>query len=168
MSLPNYWSGPIEVAASDPDHIDKWGYYFNGTTNYIINPYFRDNIVLEYEERFGPWNSIGTLTKEQGILEISVINPENFGKSEEIAYSNGNSFIRLSSRPIWYGTYNYRNVNVDTRYIEKAIETKMVQSYRDRLNDKSIMKTLVPIFESTNNDQPYVIGLVYHYGLIEN
>lgn len=166
LALPNYWSGPIEIAASDPDHIDKWGYYFDGKANYIINPYFRDKLVLEYEERFGPWKSIRTLTKEQGILEISVINPVNFGKSEEIAYSNGNSFIRLSSRPLWYGTYNYRNVTVDSGYIEKAMESKMTHSYRDTLNRKSIMKTFVPIFDNTN-EQPYVIGLVYHYGLIE-
>ncbi|MGX6446017.1 putative bifunctional diguanylate cyclase/phosphodiesterase [Neobacillus sp. K501] len=166
LSLPNYWSGPIEIAASDPDHIDKWGYYFDGTTNYMINPYFRDNVVLEYEERFGPWNSIRTLTKEKGILEISVINPKNFGKGEEIAYSNGNSFIRISSRPIWYGTYNYRNINKDSTYIEKAMYSKKTQSYKDVLNDKSVMKTFVPIFDH-NKEQPYVIGLVYDYGLIE-
>ena len=27
LTLPHYWSGPIEIASSDPDHIDKWGYY---------------------------------------------------------------------------------------------------------------------------------------------
>lgn len=166
LSLPNYWSGPIEIAASDPDHIDKWGYYFDGTTNYMINPYFRDNVVLEYEERFGPWNSIRTLSKEQGILEISVINPKNFGKGKEIAYSNGNSFIRISSRPIWYGTYNYRNIKLDSTYIKKAMDSRRTQSYKDLLNGKSIMKTFVPIIDQ-NREQPYVIGLVYDYGLIE-
>ena len=33
QTLPHYWSGPIEVASSNPDHFDKWGYYYDGSTN---------------------------------------------------------------------------------------------------------------------------------------
>jgi diguanylate cyclase len=165
LTLPNYWSGPIEIADSDPDHIDKWGYYYDGSTNYIINPYFRDNEVLEYEERFGPGKTIEGFT-EHGVLELSVFNPKNFGKKKEVVYSNGNSYIRLSARPIWYGTYNYPNIQKDTVFIEKALKTTKVQSYKDDLNGKSVMKTFVPVL--SKNDQPYVIGLVYNYGIIQN
>ena len=35
LTLPNYWTGPIEIAASNPDHTDKWGYYYDGTTNVV-------------------------------------------------------------------------------------------------------------------------------------
>nr|WP_263325152.1 EAL domain-containing protein [Neobacillus sp. Marseille-Q6967] len=168
LSLPNYWSGPIEIASSDPKHVDKWGYYYDGTTNYIINPYFRDKVVLEYEQRFGPGNTIENFTKEEGILELTVFNPKNFGEKEEIVHLNGNSFIRISARPVWYGQYNYRNIAVDKGFIEKAVNTKRAQSYREHLNGKSVMKTFVPVFEENKEDQPYVIGLVYHYGLIEN
>ena len=165
LTLPDYWSGPIEIASSDPEHIDKWGYYFDGSTNYIINPYFRDNEVLEYEERFGPGKVIEGFIKERGVLELSVINPKNFGKKSEVVHLNGNSYIRISARPIWYGSYKYRNVNNDTIFVKKAIKTKELQSYKVCLNGKSIMKTFVPVFPK--NDQAYVIGLVYNYGLIE-
>lgn len=50
LTLPHYWSGPIEVASSNPNHIDKWGYYYDGSTNYIIDPYFRDQHVLDFEK----------------------------------------------------------------------------------------------------------------------
>ncbi|MEO2073980.1 MAG: EAL domain-containing protein [Bacillus sp. (in: firmicutes)] len=165
ITLPFYWSGPIEIASSDPDHIDKWGYYFDGSTNYIINPYFRDNEVLEYEERFGPGKIIEGFIKERGVLELSVINPKNFGKKSEVVHLNGNSYIRISARPIWYGSYKYRNVKADSAFVQKAIKDNQVQSYRVCLKGKSVMKTFVPVFPK--NDQPYVIGLVYNYGLIQ-
>ncbi|MED4229259.1 putative bifunctional diguanylate cyclase/phosphodiesterase [Neobacillus cucumis] len=165
LTLPHYWSGPIEIASSDPDHIDKWGYYYDGTTNYIINPYFRDKEVLEFEERFGPGKIIEGYTKERGILEISVFNPKNFGKKSEVVHLNGNSYIRISARPIWYGTYKYRNINTDAGYIKKAVNTKKVQSYNKNLNKKRVLKTFVPVFPKSG--QPFVIGLVYNYGLIQ-
>ncbi|WP_160724373.1 putative bifunctional diguanylate cyclase/phosphodiesterase [Bacillus sp. USDA818B3_A] len=166
MALPNYWSGPVEIASSDPDHIDKWGYYYDGTTNYIINPYFRDKEVLEFEERFGPGKTIEGYTKERGVLEISVFNPKNFGKKSEVVHLNGNSYIRISARPIWYGTYKYRNISTDANYIKKAVNTKNVLSYNDVLNKTNVLKTFVPVFPKSG--QPFVIGLVYNYSLIQN
>jgi diguanylate cyclase len=165
LTLPNFWSGPIEVASSDPDHTDKWGYYYDGSTNYIINPYFRDNEVLEYERRFGPGEVIKGFTKDRGVLELTVFNPKNFGKEKEVVYLNGNFYTRISAEPIWYGSYNYQNIQVDAANIKKAIKTKQVQSYKDVLEGKSLMKTFVPVFPTA--DEPFVIGLVYNYGLIQ-
>lgn len=124
LTLPYFWSGPIEVASSDPDHTDKWGYYYDGSTNYIINPYFRDNEVLEYERRFGPGEVIKGFTKDRGVLELTVFNPKNFGKEKEVVYLNGNIYTRISAEPIWYGSYQYQNIQVDAAHISKAIKTK--------------------------------------------
>lgn len=165
LTLPYFWSGPIEVASSDPDHTDKWGYYYDGSTNYIINPYFRDNEVLEYERRFGPGEVIKGFTKDRGVLELTVFNPKNFGKEKEVVYLNGNIYTRISAEPIWYGSYKYQNIQVDAAHISKAIKTKQVQAYKDVLKDKSLMKTFVPVFPTA--DEPFVIGLVYNYGLIQ-
>ncbi|OIK11875.1 GGDEF domain-containing protein [Bacillus sp. MUM 116] len=167
LALPYYWSGPMEKASSNPDHIDKWGYYYDGTTNYIIDPYFRDSTVLEYEERFGPGKIIENFTKEPGILEMSVLNPKNFGQKEEVVHLNGNSYTRISAEPKWYGTYDkYPNIKVDAKFVKKAIQTNKVQYYHGTLKDKNVMKTFVPV--NIRNDQPYVICLVYDYGLIQN
>lgn len=166
LTLPNYWSGPIEVASSNPDHIDKWGYYYDGTTNYIINPYFRDKEVLGYEDQFGPEKIINRFTKDlSGILELTVFNPKNFGDKKEVVHLNGNNYTRISAKPYWYGSYKYTNYEVDKQYIKKAINTNQTQTYRAQLNGKSIMKTFVPV--TVEKDQPYVIGLVYNYGLID-
>ncbi|MEH7081640.1 EAL domain-containing protein [Neobacillus drentensis] len=165
LTLPHFWSGPIEVASSNPDHTDKWGYFFDGTTNYIINPYFRDNEVLEYERRFGPGQVIKGFTKERGVLEITVFNPKNFGKKKEIVHLNGNSYIRISAQQIWYGSYKYRNEKVDASYIKRAINSKQVQSYKeDDIQGRNLMKTFVPVYSTP---EPFVIGLAYDYGIIK-
>jgi diguanylate cyclase (GGDEF)-like protein len=167
LTLPNYWSGPIEVASSNPNHTDKWGYFYDGTTNYIINPYLRDNEVLEYEKQFGPANVMEKMTKNlEGVLELTVFNPKNFGKEDEVVHLNGNSYIRISAQPIWYGAYNYHNEETDADYIRAAINSGEATSYNETLNNKNVKKTFVPI--DTNTEEPYVIGLTYDNDIIQN
>ncbi len=165
LTLPHYWSGPIEVASSNPDHIDKWGYYYDGTTNYIIDPYFRDGEVLEYEELFGPSKVIERFTQSlEGMLEITVFNPKTFGKEKEVVHLNGNSYVRISEEPIWYGTYQYSNLIEDQSYIKQAIQTNDTFQYRDTILGKDIRKTFFPV----QGEEPYVIGITYNYGLIQD
>jgi len=166
VTLPHFWSGPIEVASSNPNHIDKWGYYYDGSTNYIIDPYFRDRHVLDFEKRFGPTNVMNRFTENlEGVLELTVFNPKNFGKRNQNVYLNGNKYIKIKDQPIWYGTYTYRNTERDKKSIQEVLKTGKSQSYLDEINHKKVLKTLVPIKEK--NTPAYVIGVVYDYGLIE-
>ncbi|MGE1194314.1 EAL domain-containing protein [Priestia megaterium] len=166
LTLPHFWSGPIEVASSNPNHIDKWGYYYDGSTNYIIDPYFRDRHVLDFEKKFGPTNVMNRFTENlEGVLELTAFNPKNFGKRNQNVYLNGNKYIRIKDQPIWYGTYTYRNTERDKTSIQKALKTGKPQSYTAEINHKKVLKTLVPIKEK--NSPAYVIGVVYDYGLIE-
>lgn len=166
LTLPHFWSGPIEVASSNPNHIDKWGYYYDGSTNYIIDPYFRDRHVLDFEKRFGPTNVMNRFTENlEGVLELTAFNPKNFGKRNQNVYLNGNKYIRIKDQPIWYGTYTYQNTERDKTSIQKALKTGKSQSYTAEINHKKVLKTLVPIKEK--NSPAYVIGVVYDYGLIE-
>lgn len=165
LSLPNYWSGPIEIASSNPDHTDKWGYYYDGTTNYIINPYIRDEKVQEYEKRFGPTRVMENVSEQfTDVLELTVFNPKNFGKEDEIVHINGNSFVRLSAQP-WYGTYEYHNEKVDTSHIQAALSSNDITSYTDTINGQYIKKTFVPI--NSDTIEPYVIGITYDFGRIK-
>ncbi|PED65852.1 EAL domain-containing protein [Priestia megaterium] len=166
VTLPHFWSGPIEVASSNPNHIDKWGYYYDGSTNYIIDPYFRDRHVLDFEKRFGPTNVMNRFTENlEGVLELTVFNPKNFGKRNQNVYLNGNKYIKIKDQPIWYGTYTYRNTERDKKSIQEVLKTEKSQSYLAEINHKKVLKTLVPVKEK--NTPAYVIGVVYDYGLIE-
>lgn len=53
QKLNNYWAGPLNTSYTDPNHVDKWGYYYDGTTNYIINPYVRDNQIMNFKQKVG-------------------------------------------------------------------------------------------------------------------
>lgn len=166
IALPNYWTGPVEVSSSNPDHTDKWGYYYDGSSNFIINPYLRDNQVLEYEKLFGPADVMERFTNElDGVLELTVFNSEKFGQKNRIINKNGRSYIRIADQPIWYGTYDYQNQKTDAKLIQAAVKTGETQSYIEEVNGKKIRKTLVPIQEE--NAEPYVIGVTYDYGIIE-
>ncbi|MDT8858886.1 EAL domain-containing protein [Alkalihalobacillus sp. MEB130] len=166
LALENYWSGPTEVASSNPDHTDKWGYFHDGTTNYIINPYFRDEQVLEYEKLFGPANIMERFTdKLDGVLELTVFNPENFGQETIVRNFSGGNFIRIADQPIWYGTYEFENQDADVAMVEQAVKTGQPQNYTDEMNGKLVAKTFVPI--DTDSQDPYVIGISYDYGLIQ-
>ncbi|MFP3123921.1 EAL domain-containing protein [Ectobacillus funiculus] len=166
LALPNYWTGPIEIASSNPDHTDKWGYYYDGSSNFIIDPYLRDNQVLDYEKRFGPANVMDRFTKKlDGILELTVFNPKNFGQKNSSVSINGNTYIKIADQPIWYGTYKYRNQKTDAKLIQTAIKTGKTQSYIKEINGKDVRKTLVPI--RTGTAEPYVIGVTYDYSIIE-
>ncbi|NHM31573.1 EAL domain-containing protein [Neobacillus terrae] len=166
QSLPNYWSGPVEVASSNPKHIDKWGYYYEGSTNYIIDPYLRDKEVLAYEDRFGPIKIINRFTDNlEGVLELTVFNPKKFGEKKEIINDNGKPYTRISAEPIWYGTYHFNNRDTDQKYIKKAIKTGKQQSYIKVLNGKKVQKTFVP--SKLGPDEPFVLGFTYDYGVID-
>ncbi len=166
IALPNFWSGPIEVASSNPKHVDKWGYYYDGSTNYIINPYFRDKDVINIEKQFGPTNVMNRFTKSlDGVLELTVFNPTNFGRHNQSVYLNGNRYVKMKDQPIWYGTYTYQNTKRDKAFMKKALKTGMSQRYLSEINKKKVLKTFVPIKEEKS--APYVIGVVYDYGLIE-
>ncbi|KHF39135.1 EAL domain-containing protein [Halalkalibacter okhensis] len=167
LALPEYWTGPIEVAASNPDHTDKWGYYHDGSTDYIINPYLRDSAVLEYEKRFGP-DRIMERFKDNldGVLELSVFNPETFGKETDMLYLEFNDFIRIVDQPIWYGTYEYQNQAVDVDLVQAASATGDTQNYVEEINGQLVSKTFVPI--GTGANDRYVIGVTYDHSLFQN
>ncbi|KAA0546097.1 EAL domain-containing protein [Bacillus sp. BGMRC 2118] len=165
LTLPHYWSGPIEIASSNPDHTDKWGYYYDGTTNYIINPYMRDKEVLEYEEKFGPVKVMNKFTnKLDGIVEITVFNPASFGKGDATVTINGNQFIKISDEPIWYGSYKYENTDMDRDYIQKTSKTGKSEKYMESLIGKDIQKTFIPV---KDEEQSYVIGIAYDYDIVQ-
>lgn len=83
QKLNHYWSGPYQYASSDPDRIHKWGYYYDGTTDYIINPYVNAQVFLDYENKIGTNALIrSVMSGNEDILAIAGFDPEFFGKPQ--------------------------------------------------------------------------------------
>jgi len=163
QKLPHYWSGPIDVSSSNPDEVNKWGYYYDGTTNYIISPYLRADQIAKFEKLTGPQAILEkTLNNNDTLLEITGINPKAFGKDPVITQSNGVSYVRQEDRPIIFGNYNYEEKD-DIETVQRAIKEKTIQSYEAEINGKHVIKSFYPVMDET----PYVIGLVTDYKFIQ-
>ncbi|MCP8967807.1 putative bifunctional diguanylate cyclase/phosphodiesterase [Ectobacillus ponti] len=163
--LPSYWSGPIEIAASDPDHVDKYGYYFDGATDYMINPFMRDARVLTYERQFGPSKILEQIQQStEGVLDITVFNPDTFGKSDVAVQTNGNTYTRLKDAPVVAGSYWFPKKQKDMLAIRQAVKAKQPAEYRADIAKRDILKMFYPIQVDGN---AYVVAISFDYGVIE-
>ena len=165
QKLPNYWSGPIDVSTSDPNHVDKWGYYYDGTTNYIINPYMRDNQIMDFEDEIGPEAIVKkTLSNNSSLLNVIGFNPETFGFPPIYTEQNGKKFIELNNKDVTFGKYEYRDKAADVSAVRKAMKTGKLVSFQSTSDDKKVFKSFIPV----SSENPYVIGVVTDYKVIQD
>lgn len=164
QTLDDYWSGPINVSSSDPNHIDKWGYYYDGTTNYIIDPYISDTYIHKYEQLTGAQSVLErTLHDNPSLLEITAFNPAAFGKEPILTRHNEAEYVELQNRPLYFGEYKYQDA-IDVEQVRAAATSGQIVSYPCTVNNKAVIKTLIPI---TNAKYPYVLALVTDYDAIQ-
>ncbi|WNS78958.1 EAL domain-containing protein [Domibacillus sp. DTU_2020_1001157_1_SI_ALB_TIR_016] len=165
QKLPNYWSGPVNVSASNPDHVDKWGYYYDGTTNYIINPYVRDNQIIDANNQMGPDAIVDkTLSNNNNLLGITGFNPDTFGLPPVYTDWDGKKVVELKNRDIQFGEYRYQEKKADASAVSEAIRTGKLVSFQSTVDHKKVLKSFVPV----DSNNPYVIGIVTDYKVIED
>ncbi|MEC1521889.1 EAL domain-containing protein [Neobacillus niacini] len=163
QKLPNYWSGPFNTSYTDPNHVDKWGYYHDGSTDYIINPYVRDNQIIDYSKQVGPESSINKiLENSSALLEITGFNPRTFGKPPIYTEINGQKYIDYVNEDVQFGSYTYKDKQNDTANVQKAVSTGKMVTVETEVNGKHVLKSFIPIQSTT----PYVISVVTDYQFI--
>lgn len=148
QSLPNFWSGPFEYASSDPDKArkEKWGYYYDGTTNYIIDPYISD-IKFEYFLSKTGIDAILAKTMEtnRNILDISGMNPVTFGTEEMTTITERGKLLKHNTpRPVVYGEYRFAHGR-DAELIKRASATGREVHITAAIDGRQIMKTYIPM-----------------------
>ncbi|MFK2826605.1 EAL domain-containing protein [Bacillus sp. B190/17] len=164
QKLPNYWSGPMNISASNPNHVDKWGYYYDGTTNYIISPYMRDNQIMDVQDHIGPDAIVKkTLRDNATLLNIVGFNPQTFGFSPVYTEQNGKRFIELGNKDIQFGQYKYKDKTADISAVRKANKTGELVSFQSNFGNKKVLKSFI----SVPSQKPYVIGIVTDYNVIQ-
>ena len=171
--LPNFWTGIYEVPASGSSDVSKFGYYYDGTTNYIICSFVKSAKIQAFKDIVGTDMIVKkTLSVNPDILEISGLNGITFGtKPKEYLGANGETFISIYDRPVLFGTYNIMNES-DLAYFKQSIDDKKPVSVVESYNGKPILKTFVyvPIKEKLTEVQrevPYVITIVSDYQSIQ-
>jgi hypothetical protein len=177
QSLPNFWSGPFEVSTTNVDKLNKWGYYYDGATNYIIDPYVDYERQEAYENATGVHRMIeNSIQTSDSLLEIAFINPETFPDGKETINPEGLVQGHKVQEPIFYGSYTIKTAQ-DTSMVRKAYFSKKTVTLRENVNGKEIYKMYIPTFVNekginiTDRDgQPmtsYVLMLTSDYHVIQ-
>lgn len=164
---PHFWSGPINFATSDPSNIFKWGNYYDGTTDYMINPFVDGNPVLDFEENSGT-NAIirAILRSNPNILEISGIDPEFFGKPIIWRKKGGQLIQNLDVRQVPFGTYTLQSEDSDAIHVKQAVaQGELVFSNEkvavDRPSGDPATRSVIKSFLPIQRDKTYVVGISF-------
>ncbi|EFM08426.1 multi-sensor signal transduction histidine kinase [Paenibacillus curdlanolyticus YK9] len=156
--LEHFWSGPINFAKSNPEHINKWGYYYDGTTNYMINPFIDAKPLLTFDQEHGTETIIRTIVRDTPeIVEISGFDPRFFGKEPILKFKKGELIHNLDVRGVIFGAYTLNDEKADAALVEQSIKTWTTLSVDTRLSGKLIRKSFYPV----HNDHPYVIAIQF-------
>ncbi|CAM4069099.1 GHKL domain-containing protein [Paenibacillus alkaliterrae] len=177
QTLPNFWSGPFEVSSTSLDQVNKWGYYYDGTTNYITDPYVGYERQEEYERATGVHRMIeSSVQSSDSLMEIAFINPETFPDGINTIHPNGDVQGHKVQEPIFYGSYTIKSEK-DTEWVQKAYLTKQTVTAKENINGKEIFKMFIPVFTDdnginiTNRDgkpmDSYVLMLTSDYHIIQ-
>ncbi|GGF98390.1 sensor histidine kinase [Paenibacillus abyssi] len=178
QSLSNFWTGPFELATSDTSKIRKWGYYYDGTTNYIIDPYVSYDMQEEYEKITGANPMIEqTLRENPSILEITVINPKTFPDGMlRTKTETGEDLDHITTQPIIYGTYEYQDPE-DVGSVQEAFNTNEAVTINTDINGKHVLKMFIPVPIAKvasivdENSEPvdhYILSIVSDYQSIQD
>ncbi|XID94795.1 ATP-binding protein [Paenibacillaceae bacterium WGS1546] len=163
QKLRHYWSGPTQFSTSDPDSVNKWGYYFDGSTDYIINPYIDARAFLAFDDQIGTASLIQSLKQDNpDILEITGFDPKFFGKPQIVKVKKGRIVRNLDVRDIPFGSYEYANPPADAAFVKEAEATGGVVAAKMRLQGKDVIKSFIPLSETA----PFVISVVFDYEAI--
>ncbi|WP_068775824.1 sensor histidine kinase [Paenibacillus sp. FJAT-26967] len=160
----NFWTGKLSGSASNPDSPkNKFAYYYDGTTNYIINPMINSSALQELDSSGGTELIVEeTLKNNSRLLEITGFNPRTFSKPDDdpsfYTYTNQSRNLRYSERKILFGQYTKKSPE-DIAFIEKAVSSNKPVSYTTKIDDRNVLKMFYPV-KSEKVQFPYVIGLV--------
>lgn len=159
LSLPNYWAGPYDDSDSNPDTFAKYGYYYDKTTNYILNPYIEEE---DFDLFKAPKNVISqTLRDNDVLLEITVFNPNTFGKMPLTPDPDAPTDITPTDRPINFGSYEYQDPQ-DVASTQQAYTTGKIVTFTTESNGKKVLKSFIPL----QSEKREVVSVVTDYTII--
>lgn len=161
--LPHYWSGPMNTSMTNPQFVDKWGYYYDGRTNYILDPYVHDTFFRDYQRETGVDAVINEIIHgytNHGAKEIAVFNTPIFLKQQEQYKKEG--YTWFTDREILFGTYSMKD-NRDQEMVQAVMQSKQTKQLITTIDGKTYLKMFFPL----QLDSPVVIGLTADYETVQ-
>lgn len=163
QALPHYWSGPMNTSMTNPQFVDKWGYYYDGRTNYILDPYVHDTFFRDYQRETGVDAVINEMIHgytNHGAKEIVVYNPPIFLKQQEQYKKEG--YTWFTDREILFGSYTMKDSR-DQEMVQAVMQSKQTKELISTIDGKTYLKMFIPL----QLDFPVVIGLTADYATVQ-
>jgi len=146
LILDHFWSGPFEVSSTDVGSIYKWGYYHDGTTNYIIDPYVDYSVMNDYKEVTGVDPLINDIIEvSDSIVEVTVINPTMFPEGNTTEMASGEIRDHKLQYPVLNGTYSLK-YDQDVLFVQQAYNDKITVTKDVVIDGKKLVKMFIPVF----------------------
>ncbi|MCI3921625.1 GHKL domain-containing protein [Paenibacillus sp. TRM 82003] len=169
QSLPNYWAGDIAPSAAIlDDEKNKYGYLYDGSTNYIINTIMNTKYIEELERYTGIETTLrDTVDQHEHLEEIAMFNPLTFSRPEEelVNVRDGVTIQAYDKRKILFGTYEMQSPD-DAKHIEEAYRSGKAVHAFDKIDGKRVVRTFYPV-ATQSFPGPYVIGITSDYTAIQ-
>lgn len=158
QKMNNFWAGPFDKSTSYPQHMDKWGYYYDGKRDYIINANIRDEPIFDTFYLTKPDQIVEqTLELQPTVLEVSAINPFKYDLNHiEITDKLYNSSAYSNDSLILFGTYQYP-LKEDLYRVRQAFNSGEASFIEGKSQGKSIYKSFIRIKE---DKRTYVLSVV--------
>lgn len=152
----NFWVSPFGVSFSNPKHMDKWGYYYDGKRDYIINPFIRDDRVATFFELTKPDNLIKqTLIAQANIVEIAAIIPNSFKSEPTFRVRNdGVQIVDQIKGRVLFGEYMLKHTS-DEEHVLNALKRRKSVFYEGQFGSRAIIKGFIPIIGASS----YVLNI---------
>ncbi|MCR2804320.1 sensor histidine kinase [Paenibacillus soyae] len=178
QSLTDFWSGPFETSSTDKGKVYKWGYYYDGTTNYIIDPYVSyQGTQGEFDKMVGVERVVNDLIQRgDSLLEIAIFNPETFPDGVWYVKEAVGKKENMVQRAQLHGHYNLKS-DKDVQSVKQAYGSNEVVSFDEKLGERHIHKMFIPVKSSSEdvrivdeNGEPmdsYVLSIVSDYSDIQ-
>ncbi|REK69390.1 sensor histidine kinase [Paenibacillus paeoniae] len=178
QQMTNFWSGPFESSSTEKKKIYKWGYYYDGTTNYIIDPYVDFKSSQEtYMQIAGVERLLMDLVdKDESLLEIAVFNPRTFPDGIQSTDREGEPKEHVVQRSLLFGTYGIKS-GIDVSSVQQAYHTNGIVTNTDKVDGRHIYKMFIPVSMSERDRSAvdeygnplnnYVLSIISDYGIIQ-
>jgi two-component sensor histidine kinase len=164
-SSSHFWAGPTDTSSADSSKVEKYGYYNDGTTNYLIDPYLNNSALVGFQENAGANVAIRQVIKDNPfVLEVAVLNETLLTEKRDPKVINNVTWY--TSKMVKYGTYNYSN-NTDQSLVEKAMSTNNQVHSISTVNNNKIMKSFIPLDAVTNGNDRFIVVVSSDYKSIQ-
>lgn len=146
QKLPDYWGAPMISKVDNANSAgEKWGYYYDGSTNYVINVYTNDKSVRKYQENTGVEAIIREILngeRSRQTLGIAIFNPPIF--LDQANQFNSRGVIWYSDNETLYNDYSYKSAT-DKNNIKQVNKSGNTISITDEFDNVPVLKTFIPV-----------------------